>query len=130
VKFLGQKLKTLREAKNLSMTDLYRLTEIKQGYISEIENGKKQPSDKIVKKLCSALGIDELYFYYDNYKLLSELSPGDSAIKEYERNGDYTPYAVIDDRNPYADVNEKCTRYGISPEDVDQLIDLIIKNRK
>lgn len=37
MKFIGSKLKHLREIKNMSMTELTELTGIKQGYISEIE---------------------------------------------------------------------------------------------
>ena len=36
--FIGEKLKEIREIKGLSMRDLEKISGIKQGYISQIEN--------------------------------------------------------------------------------------------
>jgi len=65
MKFIGSKLRNLRKVKNISMTELSKLSGITQGYISEIETGKKNPSSEVVGKLSEALKIDQIYFYLE-----------------------------------------------------------------
>jgi len=52
------KLKILREKRHLTQSQLAQKSGVSQGYISELENGKKQnPSAKKLKKLSKVLGI-------------------------------------------------------------------------
>lgn len=50
MKFIGSKLKHLREIKNMSMTELTELTGIKQGYICYGEKYKNSALTRIVKR--------------------------------------------------------------------------------
>lgn len=61
-KKLGQNLKKARVKKKLSQGALARLLEVDKGYISNIENGKKNPTLATIQRLAEALGIsaDEL----------------------------------------------------------------------
>jgi transcriptional regulator with XRE-family HTH domain len=61
-KKLGQNLKKIRAKKKLSQGALARLLEVDKGYISNIENGKKNPTLATIQRLAEALGIsaDEL----------------------------------------------------------------------
>lgn len=61
-KKLGQNLKKTRGKKKLSQGALARLLEVDKGYISNIENGKKNPTLATIQKLAEALGVsaDEL----------------------------------------------------------------------
>ncbi len=54
----GHKLRLLRVDKRLSQEDLSDLSDIERGYISNIENGKQNPSIVIVNQLANALGYD------------------------------------------------------------------------
>jgi transcriptional regulator with XRE-family HTH domain len=55
---LGQEVKRLREAQNLSLSDLARLSGVAKGYLSEIENElAPRPSADTLFKLASALGV-------------------------------------------------------------------------
>jgi len=53
----GQTLKRIRTKKKMSQDDITRALEVDRGYISNIENGKKNPTLATIKKLADALGI-------------------------------------------------------------------------
>ena len=59
---LGQNLKKIRTQKKMSQGDIARNLGVDRGYISSIENGKKNPTLATVDKLSKALGVsaDEL----------------------------------------------------------------------
>ncbi|WP_448556342.1 helix-turn-helix domain-containing protein [Thalassotalea montiporae] len=59
---LGEQLKSLRQAKQLSQPELAELAGIEQSYLSKLENDKAQPSNDMLRKLISALeiGLEEL----------------------------------------------------------------------
>jgi transcriptional regulator with XRE-family HTH domain len=61
-KKLGKNLKMARAKKKLSQGALARLLEVDKGYISNIENGKKNPTLATIQRLADALGVsaDEL----------------------------------------------------------------------
>ena len=51
MRFIGQRLKEMRNLRGLSMEDLGKTADVAQGNISEYENGKKQPTASRVKRL-------------------------------------------------------------------------------
>ena len=59
---LGQNMKRIRAKKKMSQGDIARALEVDRGYISNIENGKKNPTLATIQKLANALGVsaDEL----------------------------------------------------------------------
>jgi XRE family transcriptional regulator of biofilm formation len=76
MQFYGNKLKRVREAKKLSITDLAKTTGLPQGYISELESGKKKnPGPKTVEKLAKALGIEDIFFYLPESRLTIDVLP-------------------------------------------------------
>jgi transcriptional regulator with XRE-family HTH domain len=54
---LGEVLKTVREAKNLSQKELASLLDMAQAQYSRIESGKTDPSFSAVVKIAKALGV-------------------------------------------------------------------------
>lgn len=58
----GQNMKRIRTKKKMSQGDIARALEVDRGYISNIENGKKNPTLATVARIANALGIpaDEL----------------------------------------------------------------------
>lgn len=54
---LGERIKKVREEKELTQEDLDELTGLHYTYISKIEAGKKQPSLKSLEKITEALGV-------------------------------------------------------------------------
>ena len=59
---LGQNMKRIRVKKGMSQGDIARALKVDRGYISNIENGKKNPTIATIQKLANALGVsaDEL----------------------------------------------------------------------
>ena len=58
----GKNMKRIRAKKKMSQGDIARALEVDRGYISNIENGKKNPTIATVAKIANALGVsaDEL----------------------------------------------------------------------
>ncbi|MSU55513.1 MAG: XRE family transcriptional regulator [Candidatus Taylorbacteria bacterium] len=54
---LGQNMKRIRAKKKMSQGDIARALEVDRGYISNIENGKKNPTIATIQKLANALGV-------------------------------------------------------------------------
>ena len=61
-KKLGENIKKIRIKKKMSQGAISRFLEVDKGYISNIENGKKNPTLATVEKLAAALSVsaDEL----------------------------------------------------------------------
>ncbi len=59
---LGQNMKRIRAKKKMSQGDIARALDVDRGYISNIENGKKNPTIATIQKLANALNVsaDEL----------------------------------------------------------------------
>lgn len=59
---LGKNMKRIRAKRKMSQGDIARALEVDRGYISNIENGKKNPTLATIQKLADALKVsmDEL----------------------------------------------------------------------
>ncbi len=69
VEQLGMRIRFLRKEKKLSQEDLALEANINKNYLSDLENGRRNPSFEILEKLAVALGIS-----------LSELFKGIESI--------------------------------------------------
>ena len=54
---LGQNIKKIRTKKKMSQGDIARALGVDRGYISNIENGKKNPTLTTLQKIANALGV-------------------------------------------------------------------------
>lgn len=59
---IGRNISQLRKGQKLSQEDLSRMAEIDRSYLSEIENGHKNPSVRTIIKISRALnvGVDDI----------------------------------------------------------------------
>lgn len=55
---LGEVIQKVRKEKKLTTTELANMIDLTQGYISHIENNRKNPSLDILRKLAGTLNID------------------------------------------------------------------------
>ena len=62
---IGQRLREIREAKNLSQDDIERATGLARPYISRIENGHTVPSVGTLQKWARALGMQLYQVLYE-----------------------------------------------------------------
>lgn len=68
---IGKRIRNLREAKKLKVTELARKSFISQPYLSDIEKGKAQPSIDTLKAICEILEISLSDFFGE----LTKFSP-------------------------------------------------------
>lgn len=52
----GHAIRALRKAQGLSLRELARLAEVEPGYLSQVEQGKRDPSPRWLKSVTDALG--------------------------------------------------------------------------
>lgn len=59
---LGENVRRIREEKGMTQIELCRKLEVDRAYMSNIENGKKNPTLATIEKIAKALGVslDEL----------------------------------------------------------------------
>lgn len=62
---IGQRLRRLRELKNLSQGDIEKRTGLIRCYTSRIENGHTIPSVETLEKYARALGVPMYRLFYD-----------------------------------------------------------------
>ncbi|HPS31253.1 MAG TPA: XRE family transcriptional regulator [bacterium] len=71
-KFLGEKLRFIRNLKDLSLRELAEKIGITKMAISNWENGVAQPSKENILKLCDIFNMEYDYFYKENVHDLSK----------------------------------------------------------
>jgi transcriptional regulator with XRE-family HTH domain len=121
--FLGAKLRKLRDAMGWSTIDVERMTGLRQSIISGLENGQtKNPRPETVEKLCRGLKVNDEFFYLEDATLPTDLLPDmPDETKRFIMSGDNIPYLII---------SERAKREGIPPEVLQQMLELLIRNRK
>jgi transcriptional regulator with XRE-family HTH domain len=62
---IGDRLRNLREAKNLSQGDIEKRTGLLRCYVSRVENGHTVPAIETLEKLARALEIPLYHLFYD-----------------------------------------------------------------
>ncbi len=65
---VGERLKAIREMKNLSQGDIEKRTGLLRCYISRVENGHTIPAIETLEKMARALGIPMYQLFYDGNK--------------------------------------------------------------
>ena len=65
---IGDRLKALREQKNLSQGDIEKRTGLLRCYISRVENGHTVPAIETLEKLTRAMGVPLYQIFYDGEK--------------------------------------------------------------
>ncbi len=66
---IGDRLRDLREEKQLSQGDIEQRTGLLRCYISRVENGHTIPSIETLEKLARALEVPLYQLFYDNEEL-------------------------------------------------------------
>ena len=94
---LGDKVRYAREQLGLTTQLLASKAGISQPYISEIENGNKNPSAKTIMKLAAALNVPGEFLLRNDVKTLAEMDI-EAAVKNKIDSSKYFPYFVTVDR--------------------------------
>ncbi|WP_013627493.1 helix-turn-helix domain-containing protein [Rubinisphaera brasiliensis] len=103
----GERLRELRQAKNLSQRDLAEQVGVNFTYISKIENEKLDfaqfPGEELIRKLAKALDADE-----DELLILAEKIPEQIKKRVMERPDAFRKFANLDDKT----INRILEEYG------------------
>ncbi len=78
---IGEKIKTVREAKNLSQKEISNMVQMDQSQYSKIENGKTDPTTNTLEKIAKALGI-ELSELFISDTIFKDINSADKTIME------------------------------------------------
>ena len=100
---LGDKVRYAREQLGLTTQILAERAGVSQPYISEIENGNKNPSAKTIMKLAAALNVPGEFLLRNDVKTLAEMEI-ESAVKSKIDSSKYFPYFVTVDHAIASDV--------------------------
>jgi transcriptional regulator with XRE-family HTH domain len=65
---IGERLRTLREERNLSQGDIEKRTGLLRCYISRVENGHTVPAVETLEKLARAMKIPMYQLFYEGTK--------------------------------------------------------------
>jgi transcriptional regulator with XRE-family HTH domain len=65
---IGERLKALREQKNMSQGDIEKRTGLLRSYIPRVENGHTVPSIETLEKFARALALPLYVIFYDGEK--------------------------------------------------------------
>jgi len=84
---LGEKLRTIRLNQNLSLRELAAKAELSASLLSQIENGKANPSVRSLYSIADALSLPVDYFFPKNgdkkeIELTSDAVPGSMTVSE------------------------------------------------
>jgi len=113
MKTLGQYLRALRDERDISLREFAQKLELSATFVSDIELGKRHPSDEVLVKMGKVLGVTP-----------AELSKHDTRppVDELKR---------ITASNPgYAFAFRRVMEKNISPEDLLKLVDKKSDRRK
>lgn len=113
MKTLGQKIRELREVKDLSLRELAKRLQVSAPFISDIELGRRYPSDKLFEAIAKELDIsvEELRTY--------DTRPPVEGLKRLTNTN--PQYAVA-----FRQVIDK----NISPEDIIKFAEQKAKNKR
>lgn len=83
---LGQRIRDLRELKDLSLREMAKKLEVSAAFLSDIELGRRFPSDDVLKKICKVLQVK-----FDELKDLDPRAP----IEELKRMSEGDPQYAL-----------------------------------
>lgn len=81
---LGKRIVYLRKKKKMYCLDLALAADMNRNYLNDLENGRRNPTLKVLRKIAIALEIDlsELFIGIRDYSLPSDsIKPTTSSIK-------------------------------------------------
>lgn len=117
MKTLGQRIRELREEKDLSLRDLARKIEKSAAFLSDIELGRRYPSDEVLSDMARVLGTS-----LENLRSHDTRAP----IEEIKRLASSNPlYGVA-----FRKAVDKALGNKISPEELMKFLDKKLTKKK
>jgi transcriptional regulator with XRE-family HTH domain len=84
---IGERIRVLREARELTQGDIEKRTFLKRPHLSRVENGHTVPSIETLEKIARALNISMYQFFYEGNKPVDEGMVSKRAATLYGNRG-------------------------------------------
>ena len=98
---LGQYIRELRDKKDISLRELAKNIDCSAAFVSDIELGKRYPSDEVLAEIAKVLGVKK------------------SELEKYDVRSDVQDFKKLSQTDPqYAYAFRKMIDQKIDPEDV------------
>jgi transcriptional regulator with XRE-family HTH domain len=114
MKTLGQFIREKRDELDLSLRELARRIDVSAAFLSDIELGRRYPSDDVMEELCRVLKVSrrELDSYdprppVEDLKRLSELNPKYGIAFRTIVDQNITPEEILKLRSQQSDKKKK-----------------------
>jgi len=125
---LGKILKEIRLTKGLSAKELSHRSGVARSLISQLETGKRLSTGiDTISRLALALEVSPTVFL-SSESIQASLSKsrysGNSSINE-----DLLPFTLKEENQPYLRLAQKAKRSGLSPDLLEELLDIIVRFR-
>lgn len=85
--YIADRLRKLREYKNLSQGDIEKRTRLLRCYISRAENGHTVPELETLEKFARALEVPLYQLFYENEETPDTKSPSSARAKDWASQG-------------------------------------------
>jgi transcriptional regulator with XRE-family HTH domain len=85
--YIADRLRLLREYRNLSQGDMAKRTGLRRCYISRVENGHAFPALETLEKISRALEVPLYQFFYDGKKTFNTKPPSPVREKGWASHG-------------------------------------------
>ena len=91
---IGNRLRAIREEKNLSQGDIEERTGLLRCYISRVENGHTVPAIETLEKMARALDIPLYQLFYDGEKPPALPNLSKPAPKDWASSGKWSRFML------------------------------------
>lgn len=119
----GEKIKYVRELRNLTQADLSDKCGLSVPFISEIENNKKRPSTRALERIAKSLNATTWFFQDDNVVTFEEMT----KMSDYSPPDDIVEFFSKEESLPYAVLARDLSNENIDPEFLRDLLESIRK---
>lgn len=120
---LGEKLRSLRMLRELTVEELSKQSGVSRSYITNIENGRKtEVSNKVLDNLAAALAINPDYFRLQGAMLPTDCLPN--------LEPEFISLLAKSESMPFLKLTQKALDNGISADTIEAVIDAIIKGQQ
>jgi transcriptional regulator with XRE-family HTH domain len=86
---IGKRIRTIREAKGITQTEIARRTGLLPSYVSRIEGDRTKPEIPMLERVAAALGVQVYEFFFDGNGQPREL-PLFKRVKQIEKDVEWT----------------------------------------
>lgn len=76
---IGNRIRLLRKAENLTQKDFSKRLLISQSYLSGLENGNEVPTSKLLKLICLEFGVNESWLVNNSGEMYDEVYGNDKS---------------------------------------------------